>query len=266
MKFLRNVLSGSSYFMVNKTILKKVGVDEAILLSCLVEAEEIFENEWFFQTVETIEELTTLTEYRQNKAIKNLEKLGVLEKKLLGMPAKRHFRINIQKILEFLQFHKNLGNKIPKNLSPVPQKFREQDTQKFGEHATQNFMDNKYIIYKDINNKDINNKSIEKEVDKLNVGNVLKDKLKEFIEFRKEIKKPFKTTRSIKQLINSIGKTFQDEDDLIECINNSIMNGYQGVFPNKNKISKNKVKKISSFTEYRASKEQEEIITLLKKQ
>ncbi|MGL5716558.1 MAG: hypothetical protein ACRCX2_26325 [Paraclostridium sp.] len=238
MGFLKNIFSGSSYFMLNKVILKEIGLDEAIILSCLIEAGELFENEWFYQTVETIEDLTTITEYRQNKALKNLENMGILDKKLMGLPAKRHFRINIEKIMDILsnKLPKNLGNCNTKNLGNLDQK-------NYGTY-TQNFMDNKEITYKEIKDKEISiNKDIFSDINNFDIGKDLKQKLFEFVDFRKEIKKPFKSIRSIKQLIGSIGKTFIDESDLMECIDNSIMNGYQGVFPNKSK--KTEVKKKS---------------------
>lgn len=92
-----------------------------------------------------------------------------------------------------------------------------------------NFIKNKY------SKNNYNKTGILSEIESIEINENLKNKIIEFVNFRKEIKKPIKTMSSIKKLIDNIGKTFQDEEDLIECIDNSIMNGYQGVFPNKNK-------------------------------
>lgn len=81
----------------------------------------------------------------------------------------------------------------------------------------------------------INKTAIASEIENSDLRDDLKNKLLEFVTFRKEIKKPIKSIASIKKLVTSIGKTFVDENDLIDCIDNSIMNGWQGVFPNKNK-------------------------------
>ena len=43
-----------------------------------------------------------LTINQQDTAIKKLKKLGILEVKLKQIPAKRHFRINMQKLYELL--------------------------------------------------------------------------------------------------------------------------------------------------------------------
>lgn len=77
-------------------------------------------------------------------------------------------------------------------------------------------------------------KSILTEVEDLDIGSRLKRKLYDFIQYRKEIKKPIKTIRSIKTAINQIGKEYKDEEHLIESIESSIANGYQGIFPTKN--------------------------------
>ena len=61
------------------------------------------------------------------------------------------------------------------------------------------------------------------------IGFELTDKLEEFIQYRKEIKKPLKTDRSLKMMVNNIGKEFKDEYHLIDCIDFAIMNEYQGV-------------------------------------
>ena len=81
---------------------------------------------------------------------------------------------------------------------------------------------------------------LKSEIENEKISIELKEKIKEYIDYRKEIKKPLKTYRSIKAMLNKIGKEFLSEKNLIESIENSIMNGYQGVFPlNKKDIPKN---------------------------
>ncbi|MGL5715669.1 MAG: replication initiator protein A [Paraclostridium sp.] len=99
------------------------------------------------------------------------------------------------------------------------------------------------LIKNNYKKNNLNKSDLIVEIQSLEIGEELKTKLIEFFNFRKELKKPIKTMSSINKLISSIGKTFTDESDLMECIDNSIMNGYQGVFPNKSK--KTEVKKKS---------------------
>jgi hypothetical protein len=50
-------------------------------------------NDWFALTARQIEHETTLTKKEQDKFIKRLIELGCIETKLMGLPAKKHFRI-----------------------------------------------------------------------------------------------------------------------------------------------------------------------------
>lgn len=56
---------------------------------------------WFYYTQEDIEERTFMTRRQQDSSLEILEKYGFVEKKLIGVPARRHFRLNISKIIEF---------------------------------------------------------------------------------------------------------------------------------------------------------------------
>jgi hypothetical protein len=56
---------------------------------------------WFFNTAKNIEKDTCLTSHQQRKAIKNLKDLGILETKVVGIPAKQHFKIIENKLLSY---------------------------------------------------------------------------------------------------------------------------------------------------------------------
>jgi hypothetical protein len=57
---------------------------------------------WFWKTRDEIEEETALGRWEQETARKVLKKYGVLEEKLKGVPARMHFRVNIQRLAELL--------------------------------------------------------------------------------------------------------------------------------------------------------------------
>ena len=91
------------------------------------------------------------------------------------------------------------------------------------------------IINKNINNiSNINNKDYYPLDDKLN------DAFKDFIEYRKKIRKPM-TQRAIKLLMSRLDELSSDNDVKIQILNQSIMNGWTGLFPLKSD-SKNPVK------------------------
>ena len=93
---------------VNKKIAKKFGIKSAILLGELInEFNYSYDNkenvgDFFPASIRRIEAETTLTKYQQDKAIKLLQKEGTLETMIKGLPAKRYFKINVNKVIEFL--------------------------------------------------------------------------------------------------------------------------------------------------------------------
>lgn len=91
------------------------------------------------------------------------------------------------------------------------------------------------------NNKSNNNKSknnIGEQLATENISSELKEKLSEYIVYRKEIKKPINSYRVITAILNRIGKDFTDEQHLIDSLDYSMSNGWQGVFVNKEQEKK----------------------------
>jgi hypothetical protein len=57
------------------------------------------EDGWFFCSADTMENETTISAYKQAKCYKKLEEAGLIETKLKGLPAIKHFRIKDLTIL-----------------------------------------------------------------------------------------------------------------------------------------------------------------------
>lgn len=120
---IKQLLMSSNYFVLNKKLVKGLGIETAFFLSVLVEADDQLadENGWFYQTSKTIEEITGLSNYKQTMCIEDLIKLGILEQENRGIPMKRYFKISFEKIEElvFKKFEncdlKNLKNSLQKN-------------------------------------------------------------------------------------------------------------------------------------------------------
>lgn len=94
-----NLLANNGYIVLNKILMKKFGLYEAILIGEL-SSEQIYwekRNElvdgFFYSTRENIEEQTMLSAHQQRIAIENLKKIGILEVKLFGMPQKAWYKI-----------------------------------------------------------------------------------------------------------------------------------------------------------------------------
>ena len=103
---MKHLLSSTAFLIVNKELAKQVGLKSAVLLADLISKEEYFISKgmtdgWFFNTAKNIESDTSLTSHQQRKAIKNLKDLGIIETKVIGIPAKQHFKIIENKLLSY---------------------------------------------------------------------------------------------------------------------------------------------------------------------
>ena len=103
---MKHLLSSTAFLIVNKELAKQVGLKAAVLLADLISKEEYFISKgmtdgWFFNTAKNIESDTSLTSHQQRKAIKNLKDLGIIETKVIGIPAKQHFKIIENKLLSY---------------------------------------------------------------------------------------------------------------------------------------------------------------------
>lgn len=105
---LINYLASDNYIIVNKTLIKTFGLNEAILIGELCTEykywakENKLEDDMFYSTIDNIEENTGLTAHEQRQAIKSLENAGVLYTELKGVPAKKYFRIDVDSVVKIL--------------------------------------------------------------------------------------------------------------------------------------------------------------------
>ena len=222
------LIASSNFLTVNMAIAKQVGNDAAILLAELASSQVYFEKHemltdgMFFETVEQIEDHTNLTKYQQAKAVKKLEEVGVLKTRMMGIPAKRYFLVNGEKILELVDRKKS------KNLTTVGQKTLPQEVKKLDRN-------NKRETIKENNN--INNNIVSQS----NMSEPVQEKVLDFLAYREEIKKPYKSERSIKSLVSQIEKQEQAIGSIavIRVIDTSMQNGWQGFFWDKAQKPKN---------------------------
>lgn len=214
------LLASDGFLSVNKHIARIVGLDAAVLLAELASTYNYFEDRdqltedgMFYETVERIEENTTLTKYQQSKAVSALADRGILETKKIGIPAKRYFRINENEVIALLD------HKRSKNFTTVGKKTEPQEVEKL-----------------DCNNNRVKRKETIIDINSMVAASALspavKEKLIEFFEYRKEIKKPYKSERGIKSLIAQVEQQEQKHGTMpvIIVIETSIQNQWQGLF------------------------------------
>lgn len=106
---LSSLLASSKYIIVNKDLIKTLGLNEAIILGELCsefsywESINQLDNNYFYSTRDNIYKNTGINAHFQRIAIKNLEEKQILKTEKRGIPCKTYYKINELKILEYLQ-------------------------------------------------------------------------------------------------------------------------------------------------------------------
>lgn len=100
MSHYRTFLKSGNFIVVNKILANRLGIENVILLSGLLSIEEyrakldlVDEDGWFKASAEDIFEETTFGRKKQDKTINFLIQSQIIETKLQGVPATKHFRL-----------------------------------------------------------------------------------------------------------------------------------------------------------------------------
>ncbi len=108
-------LASDNYVIVNRDLMLAVGVNESLVLGELASeyrywrnANKLKDGVWFFSTDDNLEARLPFSKPTIRRAIDRLKELGVIETKLMEAPAKRFFKIVVNKIPGCSNFS-NLG-------------------------------------------------------------------------------------------------------------------------------------------------------------
>jgi len=95
-----DLLRADGSIVINKNLIFSLGLHESIIYAELVsryiyfaDKDNLTEDGYFFNTITDLQSGTGLGEKPQRTAIKNLEKLGLIDKNLRGIPPKRYFKV-----------------------------------------------------------------------------------------------------------------------------------------------------------------------------
>lgn len=109
MNILKQTLTQGAFWQINKMLLRKLGINPALLLTDLIDKYYYFKDRnqlnkegFFYCTAKDLEESTTLTYHLQKKAIDYLIESGLIETQLKGVPAKVHFKIIEKSVFDLL--------------------------------------------------------------------------------------------------------------------------------------------------------------------
>ena len=109
MNAVAKLLSTDGFIQVNKTLIKKIGLHEAILIGELCaeynywDEQGKLEDGYFYSTRDNIEENTGLSEHYQRKALSHLYELGIILIEKKGLPAKNYYKIDFNILLSVIE-------------------------------------------------------------------------------------------------------------------------------------------------------------------
>ncbi|BEO96359.1 hypothetical protein FNSP10_12190 [Fusobacterium nucleatum] len=210
-KTFKQLLMSSNYYTLNKQIVKELGIESAFLLTILIEASDgLADSEgWFYQTIEKIGELTGLGRHKQDKIIKELIDLKILEQKNKGVPCKRYFKVNYQ-MIENLVFQNQQSSLSENGKLDCPKK-TNYSVENSQTSLSENGNNKEYIINN--LNKELNHKEHNKSCDDLKA-------IKEWFKENKIVFSKKHENKIIELLkINSLGyllKFFQEQMDILK--------------------------------------------------
>lgn len=211
-KTFKQLLMSSNYYTLNKQIVKTLGIEPAFLLTILIEASDGLADDegWFYQTIETLEDLTGLSRHKQNKIIQDLIEASILIQENRGTPCRRFFKISFQEI-ENLVFKKTETSLL---------KIDKLDCKKLTNYSVKK---SQTSLLKIDNNKEHNINNINKE---------LNHKEEKAPDDFKKIKEWFKK--------NEIDFSKKHEDKIIELLKNNSIDYILKLFQEQMDILKNK--------------------------
>lgn len=211
-KTFKQLLMSSNYYTLNKQVVKTLGIEPAFLLTILIEASDGLADDegWFYQTIETLEDLTGLSRHKQNKIIQDLIEASILIQENRGTPCRRFFKISFQEI-ENLVFKKTETSLL---------KIDKLDCKKMTNYSVKK---SQTSLLKIDNNKEHNINNINKE---------LNHKEEKAPDDLKKIKEWFKK--------NEIDFSKKHEDKIIELLKNNSIDYLLNLFQEQIDILKNK--------------------------
>lgn len=176
MSILMSILSNDGYIILNKYVMKALGLHEAILLGELCSEyiywykEEKLQDGFFYATRENIEKETTLSPFQQRQALKKLTEMGLVEILEKDMPKKTYYKVNEEKVYKFL----------------LETDLNFTDVKKFDDKTSNNLTSSdEKIIHQEVKKLEINNNNIN---NNKNNNNILSNLITEETEQKDEMR------------------------------------------------------------------------------
>jgi len=247
---ISKMLSTDGFIMVNKHLIKILGLHEAVILGELCREFEYWSENGnliegsFYSTRENIEENTGLSEHLQRKAMDTLIQYNILSVVKRGMPAVNYYKIDFEELLQLFT-----------PLTSCCQRREAQDVKGVNLNNNKQIKKNKEKnISKDISWMDSYNIEKPKKAEKKNLYQkcsecideytndpILNSLLHDYLTLRLQIKdKPIYGVNQWKGLLNKLDSLCKERDIPEEIVRYSIERGYASFFlPNNNYNNRN---------------------------
>jgi DNA-binding transcriptional ArsR family regulator len=100
-KMLKSILGNDSYWSINKTLAKKLGLEETVLLQHMIDITA-YKNmgDEFYQQMNRLSKELGLSERKISNHIDKLKNMGLISVTKKGIPAKNYYTLNSDNILD----------------------------------------------------------------------------------------------------------------------------------------------------------------------
>lgn len=220
-------------------IARELGIPAAVLLNKLNYLARFTRRKdgYCWKNAKELEDETGLSKYQQAEATKKLEQAGFIKTKVTYIQdgrtelvrCKHFFVFGVSNATNQLSESKEISL-TTESKETLPSESKETSLTTESKETSLSSISNNITNNKDINNN-INNNI--KESAYYPNDEVLNDAFKDYIEMRKKIRAPM-TDKAIKLAINTLNKlSGGDNEKAIQILNQSIFNGWRGLFPLK---------------------------------
>ena len=245
------LLANGNYITVNKTLIKELGLEGAVLFGTLCSEYDLrskqdkLKDGKFFCSLEKIEELTTLSPYKQRKLLSELQEKGLLTVTLEGLPAMRYFELHEEQVINLFnvtskkfshqqdkQF--NINNNITSNNRNSNISFNNNKLL-LKEHSSENFELKSSSTQK---SKQSRYSKIISLINDFTDNAELRDVLVKYFNLLIEMKVNLYTNQ-FKGLLNKLKSLADDEPTMQKIVENSIEHGWKSFYALNNGYSQN---------------------------
>ena len=231
---ISNVLGINGFVILNKAVIKALGMHEAVALGFLIDKWAYFQHADFYYTIQDLSNDTDLSERECRNIMRKLMNKGILIKRAFeGIPPKQYYNINQNAIIDILKNpmptkEKPTLENPTKDLTLADSNHFKSDTFNPCKNDSVNTCKNDSDIYnnnKVSNNKDINNT----EKEKIKKEKELADSLFAFFGFEKQnsvssskAKEKQDDLESLENEFNQIWELYPKKQDKQSALNSYI--------------------------------------------